>query len=112
MVTCKRVASESALRRLRLQRDGKAEVIEQTMPEFEKGLQAGFDWAESEQAEFHELKLLSECYDGSDERLGAFDVAEILDGDPEGIWSVSGDELTFEFVAGWVAGALDFFRQI
>ena len=111
MVTCERVLSQSALEKLRQQRDGGAEVSPYSETENESGRNAGFVWGASE-ASFGELKLLSECYDGTDERLGSFDVAEILDGDPEGIWGVAGDDLSFEFVAGWVAGALEVYRQV
>ena len=110
MVTCEQALLKCALEKLREQRDGRAYVAD-LLTETDAGRYAGILWGASE-ASFDELKLLSECYDGTDERLGSFDVAEILDGDPEGIWGVAGDDLSFEFVAGWVAGALEVYRQV
>jgi hypothetical protein len=80
------------------------------LPDVETGQNLGRAWAAGEASD-DDMQLLREHVQSENPDLSAYGVATALQGDCEAIWGVSADELSDEFIIGWVAGALEDFRQ-
>lgn len=81
------------------------------LPDVEAGRNLGRTWA-ADEADDDDMQLLREHVQSENPDLSAYGVATALQGDCEAIWCVSAEELTDQFVIGWVAGALEVFRQV